>query len=69
MAPRGMIAKRYTSLNWKRGYVPFGFKAYRTKSRINTADLQNILENHKLYKYFKISLQIHIMIVRNQNNG
>ena len=33
------------------------------------ADLKNILENHKLYKYFKISLQIHIIVVRNQNKG
>ena len=33
------------------------------------ADLQNKLENHKLYKYFKISLQIHILVFRNQTNG
>jgi len=33
------------------------------------ADLQNILENHYLYKYFKISLQIHVIVVRNKNYG
>jgi len=35
---------------------------------IKAADLQNILEYHSLYNYFKISLQIHIIVVRNQNN-
>ena len=40
------------------------FKMFSLKA----ADLQNILENHKFYKYFKISLHIHIIVVRNQNN-
>ena len=33
---------------------------------LKAADLENILENQI---YFKISLQIHIIVVRNQNKG
>jgi len=36
---------------------------------IKASDIQNILENYELYKYFKISLQMHIIISRNENNG
>ena len=36
---------------------------------VEADDLQNILENHYLYKYFKISFHIHIILGKNQNDG